>query len=78
MPPQPNWIVTADGRRPLDELVADLGRHGFKVRQVLDAIGSVVGTATPAAVRRLRHLRGVADIAPDAPIDLGDPGRDTW
>ncbi len=78
MPKQPRWTVTADGKRPLAALVADLGKHGFVVREVLGEIGCVIGDATPAAVRRLRKLDGVADIAPDAPIDLGDPDRVTW
>jgi len=73
------WIVTTTGKRPIADVVKELRGAGFEVKQVLEEIGSVTGSAEAKAVPRLRKIRGVADVSPDTAIDLGPPDSDvTW
>jgi hypothetical protein len=79
MPDAKRWIVTTSDDRPLNEITADLKKAGFEVGEVLDAIGSITGTAEDRALSQLRSIRGVVDVSPDTPIDIGPPGsKDTW
>ena len=79
MPDRKTWIVTTDGIRPIDEIVPELARAGLHVEQVLDAIGSVTGTADASALDAVRAVRGVVDVSPDGAVDVGPPGdADTW
>ncbi|HLG57914.1 MAG TPA: hypothetical protein VI485_21390 [Vicinamibacterales bacterium] len=79
MPDAKNWIVTTSEDRPLSEITSDLKKAGFVVGEVLDAIGSITGTADDHAVKQVRSIPGVVDVSPDAPIDIGPPGsKDTW
>jgi len=66
-------IVTISGDRPIDQVAADLKKAGFKVKQVLDTIGSITGSAYPGTVRRLQQVPGVADVSADHPVDIGPP-----
>ncbi|MBX9700490.1 MAG: hypothetical protein K2X74_13710 [Acetobacteraceae bacterium] len=73
------WIVTLDGARPVAEVARALAAAGFTVEQVLDAIGSITGTADEATAARVQSLPGVSDVARDQPVDIGPPGaRETW
>jgi hypothetical protein len=79
MPESKGWIVTTDGDRPIREVVKDLTAAGFKVSQVLSEIGSITGSGSAATAAKLRRIRGVADVAPDAPLDIGPPDEpETW
>ena len=72
-------VITASGERPLRELAKDLAKAGLKVREVLEEVGSIIGTAEEGAEKKIRKIRGVADVSRDAPIDIGPPGSsDTW
>jgi hypothetical protein len=74
-----NWIVTASGEQPVEEVTAALEAEGFTIGHVFDAIGSISCSAPEDAAERARALPGVADVAPDTSIDIGPPGdSDTW
>lgn len=63
-------IVTIGEERPFAEVAAELAQAGLTIEQSLDMIGCVTGTTTPAAVPRLRAIRGVLDVSEDQPIQL--------
>jgi len=67
-------VITVSGDRPIHEVAADLKKAGFDVEQVLDAIGSITGSADPGTVESLRQVPGVADVSADYPVDIGPPG----
>ena len=67
-------VITMSGERPIHEVARDLKAAGFEVGQVLDAIGSVTGSADPKLVKQLRAVHGVADVSGDHPVDIGPPG----
>ena len=67
-------IVTLTGDRSIDEVTDDLKAAGLTVDQVLTSTGIVTGSAPPEAADRLRKVRGVADVSPDHPVDIGPPG----
>ena len=73
------WIVTAAGDRPLRDVAKKLTENGFVVGQVLDEIGCITGTADDDKIERIRAIPGVADVSPDAAIDMGPPDAPvTW
>ncbi len=77
--PKKNWIVTTTADRQIREIAGDLEKAGFTVGAVNDEIQSITGSAEEATVTKLRGIAGVADVSPDAPIDIGPPGSsDTW
>ncbi len=79
MPETKRWIITTSDERPLKEVSDELAKAGFVVGDVLDAIGSITGTADDEAAGRARSIKGVTDVSPDAPIDIGPPGSsETW
>lgn len=79
MPKKKGWIVTTSGDRPVTEVASDLTKTGFAVDQVLDEIGCITGRAEENVVDRLRNVRGVTDISPDGPVDIGPPDApETW
>lgn len=71
-------VVIVSGDRPLKEVTKDLKSAGFKVGQVLEAIGQVTGSAASGRKKQLKAIRGVADVSeahedfnigpPDAPV----------
>ena len=73
-PITPTWIVTATGERPVAELVSDLRQAGLVVGTLLAEIGVVTGQCSKAQAAALRKVAGVADVSPDAPVDIGPPG----
>ncbi len=73
------WVVTTSGDRPLSDVEQELKGKGFTVRDVLQEIGCITGTCDDHTADRLRDVRGVTDVSPDEPIDIGPPGSiDTW
>ena len=70
------WVVTASGDRRLDEVEKELADAGFEVDQVLREIGSIIGSASSGVAKKARAIRGVADVSPDHPIDIGPPDAD--
>jgi hypothetical protein len=72
-------VITTSGERPLREVARDLAKAGLNVSEVLDEIGSIIGTADDAAVKKLRKVRGVADVSRDTSVGIGPPGApETW
>ena len=77
--PDKKWIVTTSSDRSLKEVAAELTGAGFVVGDVLEDVGTIVGTGDDKAAERVRSVRGVSDVSPDTPIDIGPPGSDdTW
>ena len=73
------WIITTDGKRPVQDIAKDLAAAGFVAGQVLEEIGTITGSAADSAVTKLRNVRGVQDVSPDTPIDIGPPDApETW
>lgn len=74
-----NWIVVTDQERPIEAIAKELAAAGFSIRDVLEEVGSITGSAESKLVQRLRKVKGVAEISPDTQIDLGPPDADvTW
>ena len=68
-------VVTLSGDRPVHEVASDLRAAGLEVEHVLDAIGSVTGSSPSRNMKRLRAVRGVADVSAEhPPFDIGPPG----
>jgi hypothetical protein len=67
-------VITVSGDRSIHEVAADLKKEGLDLDQVLDAVGSITGSAAPESFGRLRKVRGVADVSLDHPVDIGPPG----
>jgi hypothetical protein len=73
------WVVTTSADRPLTEVAKDLSAAGFKIDQTLDAIGVITGKSDDKTAKKARGVRGVTDISPDNPVDIGPPNsRETW
>ena len=77
MPQHKSWIVTTSGERPVKDVAKDLRAAGFAVDQVLDEVGSSTGEADDRVAQKARSIKGVADVSPDMPIDIGPPGAPT-
>jgi hypothetical protein len=71
------WIVTTSGDRPVKDVAKDLRATGFSVDQVLDEIGAITGAGDDRVAEKARAIKGVADVSPDTPIDIGPPGAPT-
>lgn len=72
------WVVTTQGRS-FAEVRKDLGDAGFSVDHGLEDIGVFTGDADDETAEKIRGLKGVTDVSPDAPIDIGPPGSSkTW
>jgi hypothetical protein len=79
MPAKKGWVVTISGDRPIAEVEKDLAGAGLKVGQVLKEIGSITGVGDDNLESKLRAIRGVVDVSPDTPIDIGPPDSPkTW
>ena len=70
-------IVTTSSERPIHDVAKDLGKAGLKVTQVLDEVGSIIGTCEPKHVEKLRSIRGVSDVSASGEIDIGPPDSPT-
>ncbi len=79
MPRTRDWIVTTSDDRPISEITRELKDAGFAVNKVLEEIGSITGAAAEETVSKLRSIRGVVDVSPDTPVDIGPPDSGiTW
>jgi hypothetical protein len=77
--PHKTWVVTTSAVRPIAEIAKDLSAAGFKIDQTLDEIGIITGKSDDKAVGKARAVRGVTDISPDKPVDIGPPNsRENW
>ena len=73
------WIITVSSDRSISDIAARLSAEGLAIRDLLEDIGCITGTADNDTAERLKHINGVLDIAPDMPIELGPPGsNETW
>jgi hypothetical protein len=73
------WIITTSSDRPIADIAEDLRSAGLTVSQVNDQISSISGTGAAELKSKLQKVKGVVDVAPDTPIDIGPPGStDTW
>ena len=73
------WVVTTSGDRSIAEIAKDLSAAGFTIDQTLQEIGVITGKSDPKTVGKARAIRGVSDISPDQPVDIGPPNsRETW
>lgn len=73
------WVVTTSSERPIAEIAKDLSKAGFKIDQTLKEIGVITGKSDEVAAGKARTVRGVTDISPDNPVDIGPPNsRETW
>jgi hypothetical protein len=66
-------VITVSGDRPIHEVARDLKAAGFEVGDVLKFTGTVTGSADPKTAKKLRGIRGVADVSEDHPVDIGPP-----
>jgi hypothetical protein len=74
-----SWVVTTSADRPISDITRELKEAGFDVGQVLEEIGSITGDAAEETITKLRSIRGVVDVSPDLPIDIGPPDSpETW
>jgi hypothetical protein len=77
--PDKKWIVTTSADRSVKEVAKELEGAGFVVGDLLEEVGTIVGTGDDQAAERVRAVRGVSDVSQDSPIDIGPPGGDeTW
>jgi hypothetical protein len=73
------WIVTTSGDRAIADVAKDLKAAGFAIDQTLDQVGVITGKSDAKAITKARKVRGVADVSPDQPVDIGPPNsRETW
>jgi len=73
------WIVTTSADRPITEITNELKEAGFDVGEVLEEVGSITGAAPEDRIAKLRSIRGVVNVSPDLPVDIGPPdSRETW
>jgi hypothetical protein len=73
------WIITTGGGRPLRDVAKDLAAAGLVGAKILEAIGCITGSAEDKVVPRLRKVRGVTDVFPSSPVDVGPPDSpETW
>jgi hypothetical protein len=73
------WVVTTSPDRAFGEVARELESAGFAIEQELDAIGVVIGAGDDDLAERLRGVKGVTDVSPDTPIDVGPPDSPrTW
>jgi hypothetical protein len=76
MAQQKRWWVTASPGAPLDEIARQLTEAGFKVDDVLTAIGSITGSAEPPVAERIRSVPGVTDVSEEPVVNIGPPEGD--
>jgi len=73
------WIITVSHDQSIHNIASGLAAKGLTIKDVLEEIGCITGSAEDSAVNRLKKVKGVVDIAPDMQIDLGPPdAEDTW
>lgn len=73
------WIITISSDQSIKEIATRLSAEGLTIRDVLEDIGCITGSADTATADRLKQIEGVVDIAPDLQIEIGPPDAGkTW
>ena len=73
------WIITISGDQSINDIATRLSAEGLTIRDVLEEIGCITGSADDDTAERLKNVNGVVDISPDWQIDIGPPGAvETW
>lgn len=73
------WIITISDDQSINDIATRLSAEGLTIRDVLEEIGCITGSADDVTAERLKKVKGVVDIAPDRQIDIGPPGsEETW
>ncbi|WP_311063888.1 hypothetical protein [Halomonas sp. DWK9] len=73
------WLITISNDQPIQDIATRLSAEGLTIREVLEEIGCITGAADDATAQRLKQVKGVVDVAPDMPMDIGPPGAsETW
>ena len=72
-----SWIVTTSDDRPIQDIAKDLTDAGLLDAQVLKEINVITGKAANKVQEKLRKVRGVIDVSPDMPVDIGPPDSPT-
>jgi hypothetical protein len=67
------WVVTLAPGTPSARVRAALAKAGLQIDQVLEEIGVITGHGAAGIGSALRGVRGVADVAEQAAIDIGPP-----
>lgn len=73
------WIITISHDQSINDIAARLSAEGLTVKEILEEIGCITGSADDVTAERLKRVEGVVDIAPDMQVDVGPPGADeSW
>ncbi|WP_447043876.1 hypothetical protein [Vreelandella sp. H-I2] len=73
------WVITISGDQSINDIATRLSAEGLTIRDVLEEIGCITGSADDDTAERLKKVNGVVDISPDWQIDIGPPGaEETW
>lgn len=73
------WIITISHDQSIGEVAARLSAEGLTIRDVLEEIGCITGSADSATADRLKRINGVVDIAPEIQIEMGPPdAEESW
>ncbi|QNI02807.1 hypothetical protein HXW73_07585 [Halomonas sp. SH5A2] len=73
------WIITISNDQSINDIATRLSEEGLTIKEILEEIGCITGSADDVTAERLKHIEGVLDIAPDVQIGVGPPGADeTW
>ena len=64
------WVVTLSNEKSVSEVSRELAKTGFDIDQVLDQIGCITGSGSDEVAQKLRKVPGVADVSPEATIQL--------
>lgn len=73
------WIITISSDQSIKDIATRLSAEGLTIKDVLEEIGCITGSADTATADRLKKIEGVIDIAPDMQIELEPPGsEETW
>lgn len=70
---QTEWVITLDPDTAAPQARGALAKAGLHVDQVLEEIGVITGHGDAKLGAALRKVKGVADVAEQAPIDIGPP-----
>jgi hypothetical protein len=74
------WVITLSGERSINEVKKDLIAAGFKVDEVLEAIGCITGTATESVAKKINSISGINDLSEEpGEFSIGNPDSPlTW
>ncbi|HQR13134.1 MAG TPA: hypothetical protein PLZ37_01170 [Nitrospira sp.] len=74
-----SWIIAVSNDRPIQDIAKDLTNAGLRGTKVLKEINVITGKAANNVLEKLRKVRGVIDVSPDVPVDVGPPDSpNTW